>query len=54
MKYSDLRGIIEFIYHGEVSIDQSSLSSFLQAAESLKIRGIYLRERLKFIVFVFI
>ncbi|XP_023336388.1 modifier of mdg4 isoform X2 [Eurytemora carolleeae] len=40
MKYSDLRGIIEFIYHGEVSIDQSSLSSFLQAAESLKIRGL--------------
>ena len=39
MKYEDLRGIIEFIYNGEVSIDQESLSSFLLAAESLKIKG---------------
>jgi len=40
MKYEDLRGIIEFIYNGEVSIDQGSLPSFLLAAESLKIKGL--------------
>ena len=39
MKYEDLRGIIEFIYNGEVSIDQGSLQTFLAAAESLKIKG---------------
>eukprot|EP00088_Acartia_fossae_P014056 TRINITY_DN17492_c0_g1_i4.p1 TRINITY_DN17492_c0_g1~~TRINITY_DN17492_c0_g1_i4.p1 ORF type:complete len:394 (-),score=93.17 TRINITY_DN17492_c0_g1_i4:338-1519(-) len=40
MKYEDLRGIIEFIYNGEVSIDQGSLQTFLAAAESLKIKGL--------------
>ena len=39
MKYVDLKGIIEFIYNGEVSIDQGALTSFLLAAESLKIKG---------------
>ena len=41
MKYADLKGIIEFIYNGEVSIDQGALTSFLIAAESLKIKGNY-------------
>jgi len=40
VKYNDLAGIIEFIYHGEVSVDQPNLSSFLLAAESLKIKGL--------------
>jgi len=40
MKYADLKGIIEFIYNGEVSIDQGALTSFLIAAESLKIKGL--------------
>ena len=39
MKYDDLKGIIEFIYNGEVSVDQGALTSFLLAAESLKIKG---------------
>ena len=32
--------IVEFIYHGEVSIDQDCLPGFLQAAESLRIKGL--------------
>jgi len=40
VKYEDLSGIIEFIYHGEVSIDQECLPGFLQAAESLRIKGL--------------
>lgn len=36
----DLQGIVHFIYHGEVSIDQECLPSFLAAAESLRIRGL--------------
>ena len=40
IKYEDLSGIIEFIYHGEVSIDQECLPGFLQAAESLRIKGL--------------
>ena len=32
--------ISEFIYHGEVSIDQECLPGFLQAAESLRIKGL--------------
>jgi len=40
IKYEDLAGIVEFIYHGEVSIDQDCLPGFLQAAESLRIKGL--------------
>jgi len=40
IKYEDLSGIVEFIYHGEVSIDQDCLPGFLQAAESLRIKGL--------------
>eukprot|EP00092_Neocalanus_flemingeri_P010516 GFUD01011330.1.p1 GENE.GFUD01011330.1~~GFUD01011330.1.p1 ORF type:complete len:335 (-),score=104.27 GFUD01011330.1:555-1559(-) len=40
IKYEDLTGIVEFIYHGEVSIDQDCLPGFLQAAESLRIKGL--------------
>jgi len=40
IKYEELSGIIEFIYHGEVSIDQDCLHGFLQAAESLRIKGL--------------
>lgn len=31
---------MEFIYHGEVSIDQECLPGFLHAAESLRIKGL--------------
>ena len=40
VKYEELSGIVEFIYHGEVSIDQECLPGFLQAAESLRIKGL--------------
>ena len=40
IQYKELSGIIEFIYHGEVSIDQECLPGFLQAAESLRIKGL--------------
>ena len=40
IKYEELSGIVEFIYHGEVSIDQDCLPGFLQAAESLRIKGL--------------
>jgi len=40
IKYQELSGIVEFIYHGEVSIDQDCLPGFLQAAESLRIKGL--------------
>jgi len=38
--YQDLAGIVQFIYHGEVSIDQDCLPGFLAAAESLGIKGL--------------
>ena len=40
IKYQELSGIVEFIYHGEVSIDQDCLPGFLHAAESLRIKGL--------------
>ena len=40
IQYKELSGIVEFIYHGEVSIDQECLPSFLHAAESLRIKGL--------------
>ena len=40
IKYKELSGIVEFIYHGEVSIDQECLPGFLHAAESLRIKGL--------------
>ena len=40
VKYEELLGIVEFIYHGEVSIDQECLAGFLQAAETLRIKGL--------------
>ena len=33
-------GILEFIYNGEVSIEQDCLPGFLAVAETLRIRGL--------------
>ncbi|XP_059084858.1 uncharacterized protein LOC131881884 [Tigriopus californicus] len=38
--FSDLQGIVEFIYHGEVSIEQENLQSFLKTAQVLKVKGL--------------
>ena len=40
VRYSDLRALLDFMYKGEVAIDQDRLSGFLRLAESLKIRGL--------------
>lgn len=38
--FTDLQGIVEFIYHGEVSVDQEALPSLLKSAQILKVRGL--------------
>lgn len=40
VRYSDLRALLDFMYKGEVAVDQDRLSAFLRLAESLKIRGL--------------
>lgn len=40
VKFEDLANIVEFMYKGEVSISQDSLSSFLHVAEMLQVRGL--------------
>ena len=39
--FSDLEAVINFIYHGEVSVAQEDLNSFLQLAEDLQIKGLH-------------
>lgn len=38
--YSDMRSLLDFMYRGEVSVDQDRLTAFLKVAESLKIKGL--------------
>lgn len=38
--YEDLQGIVEFIYHGEVSVDKECLDSFLKTAQMLRVKGL--------------
>ena len=38
--YHDLESVLDFMYFGKVNIDQSRLSSFLAAAEELKVKGL--------------
>ena len=40
VKSSDLAGILNFMYHGEVNIAQEDLTSFLAVAQDLKIKGL--------------
>ena len=40
ISHSNLVGILEFIYNGEVSIEQDCLPGFLAVAETLRIRGL--------------
>ncbi|KAJ6639262.1 Broad-complex core protein isoform 6, partial [Pseudolycoriella hygida] len=40
VKYEDLLAIIEFMYQGEVHVQQESLSSFLNTAEMLAVQGL--------------
>ena len=40
VKYSDIQGVLNFMYHGEVNIAQEDLNSFLSVAEDLKVKGL--------------
>lgn len=38
--YSDMKCLLDFMYRGEVSVDQDRLTHFLRVAESLRIKGL--------------
>lgn len=38
--YSDMKSLLDFMYRGEVSVDQDRLTAFLRVAESLRIKGL--------------
>ncbi|XP_069701930.1 protein tramtrack, alpha isoform isoform X8 [Periplaneta americana] len=38
--YCDMRSLLDFMYRGEVSVDQDRLTAFLKVAESLRIKGL--------------
>lgn len=40
LRHDDLHALLHFMYHGEVSVPQHRLASFLAAAETLQVRGL--------------
>ena len=40
VRYYEMKALLEFMYRGEVSVDQENLSSLLKVAEGLKIKGL--------------
>lgn len=38
--YADMKSLLDFMYRGEVSVDQDRLTAFLRVAESLRIKGL--------------
>lgn len=38
--YTDMKCLLDFMYRGEVSVDQDRLTAFLRVAESLRIKGL--------------
>eukprot|EP00092_Neocalanus_flemingeri_P031552 GFUD01034263.1.p1 GENE.GFUD01034263.1~~GFUD01034263.1.p1 ORF type:complete len:333 (+),score=58.08 GFUD01034263.1:57-1055(+) len=38
--FTDLQSVLNFMYHGEVSVAQEELNSFLAVAEDLKVKGL--------------
>lgn len=38
--YCDMKSLLDFMYRGEVSVDQDRLTAFLKVAESLRIKGL--------------
>ncbi|CRK99547.1 CLUMA_CG012864, isoform A [Clunio marinus] len=38
--FADMKSLLDFMYRGEVSVDQERLSAFLRVAESLRIKGL--------------
>jgi len=40
VSFTDLQSVLNFMYHGEVSVAQEELNSFLAVAENLKVKGL--------------
>ena len=40
LEWTDLSDIIDFIYHGEVSVAQHNLTQFLEIADELQMKGL--------------
>lgn len=40
VRFTEMKALLEFMYRGEVSIDQERLTSLLKVAESLRIKGL--------------
>ena len=40
VRYEEMKALLEFMYRGEVSVDQENLNSLLKVAEGLKIKGL--------------
>ena len=40
VRYLDLQSVLDFMYHGEVSVAQDDLNSFLAVAEELRVKGL--------------
>lgn len=40
LSFKNLEAVIQFVYTGQVYVEQTELSSFLKAAETLQIRGL--------------
>merc|ERR1711962_315166 len=40
VRYDEMKALLEFMYRGEVSVDQENLSPLLKVAEGLKIKGL--------------
>ena len=40
IRYSDIKSVLDFMYHGEVNVAQEELNSFLAVAEDLKVKGL--------------
>lgn len=38
--FADMKSLLDFMYRGEVSVDQERLTAFLKVAESLRIKGL--------------
>ena len=40
VRYTDLKAVLDFMYHGEVSIYEEELESFLTLAKNLRVKGL--------------
>lgn len=40
VKFADLKALVDYMYKGEVNVAQEQLSSFLNTAEALNVKGI--------------